>query len=541
MKIISRAPTRIGLIGGGTDVDPFTSQYGGEIISLAISLYHRITLVPRDDRNIFIENLGEIRQLSLDKTFPDYGEDKKFDLVYAIIKYFKKDLKTGFNLYDRFEGQHSAGLGSSGAAAVAIIGAFDQWLSLKLTKKEIALLAWEMETKELKWVSGKQDQLAAAFGGVNLMTFGKNNSFSVKPLKLSPQVKLELNHWLVLCFTGGSRHSSELQKQLKQGMSEKDKIQALLDLKSATSKFHHFLLQEKWAQLGEILNYAWLNKKRSNPVASNERLDFLYNLAFECGALGGKVMGAGGEGHMFFLCPPLKQKQLISALEAEGVQVINFNIDETGLLVTEIKQENNFHQVLIRENFKPKKNWAVFLDRDGVINKETHLLYQIKDFEFIPGSIQAIKSLNDAGIPVIVYHNASVVARGLCDENQVQNLHRYMMAKLEEKGAYLDAIFYCPHHPTAFNPDYIRQCSWRKPDSGMIAAAAKMFNLNLTKSYVVGDNGRDILMGRKEKTFTILVKTGHAGKDPLYSAEPDKICPDLLAAANFILKMNHNQ
>ncbi|MCX6816763.1 MAG: HAD-IIIA family hydrolase [Candidatus Beckwithbacteria bacterium] len=536
MKIISQAPTRIGLIGGGTDVDPFASQYGGEVISLAISLYHRVTLVPREDRNIFIENLGEVRQLSLDKPFPGYGEDKKFDLVYAILNNFKKHLPTGFNLYDRFEGNHSAGLGSSGAAAVAIIGAFNQWLALNLTKKEIALLAWEMETKELKWISGKQDQLAAVFGGVNLMTFGKNNNFSVKGINLNAQVKLELNRWLVLCFTGGSRHSSEMQKQLKKGMSEKNKIKALLDLKSATAEFHRFLLQKKWLKLGGILNKSWQNKKRSNPAATNNRLDSLYDLARQQGALGGKVMGAGGEGHMFFFCPPEKQKQLISALEAEGVQIINFNLDEVGLQVTKIEHENNFHPVLIREKFTPKKNWAVFLDRDGVINKETHLLYQLKDFEFIPGSIQAIKLLNMADIPVIVYHNASVVARGLCDEDQVQKLHRYMLEKLGEKSAYIDALFYCPHHPTAFNPDYISQCSWRKPDSGMIVRASEMFNLDLNKSYVVGDNGRDILMGKKENVFTILVKTGHAGKDPLYPGHPDETCQDLLAAVKFILK-----
>lgn len=536
MKIISRAPTRIGLLGGGTDVNPFASKYGGKVLSIGISLYHNVILVPRDNKQIWIENFGEVRELDLDKPLPNYGKDKNFDLIYAVINHFKDKLKTGFNLYDRFEGNHSSGLGSSGSTAVAIIGVFNQWLKLKMNKKQIAMLAWEMETKKLGWISGKQDQITATYGGINLLIFGPGNKFSVEPLKLSKKRKKEFEQWMLMCFTGGTRHSSILQQELKSGMVEKDKIKALLSLKKAVKKVKSFLEKGEWRKLGRLLDQGWEHKKQSNPAVTNKRIDYLYKIAKEQGALGGKIMGAGGEGHMFFLCSPEKKEQIKKVLQAEGVKLVNFTIDEQGLLIRKPEIETNYHTVIVREGFIPKQNWAVFLDRDGTINKETHLLHRIEDLEFVPQAVRAIKKLNKANIPIIVYHNASVVARGLCDENQIQNIHQYMIQELEKQKAAVDVIFYCPHHPTAFNLGYISDCSWRKPDSGMIKAAAKMFDFNLEKSYVIGDNARDILMGQKENCFSILVKTGHGGKDTLYKAKPDYIAQNILSAVNFILR-----
>lgn len=535
-KIISQTPVRIGLIGGGTDVNPFAAKYGGKVLSLAITIFHKVTLVPREDRQILIENLGEVRHFSLDDKLPKYGEDKKFDLVYAIINHFRNKFPSGFNLYDRFSGCHSGGLGSSGSSAVAIIGAINYWLKLELDRKKIALLAWEMETAELGWVQGKQDQLAAAYGGINLMTFGPGKNFNAKPLNLTDQHLEKIRDWSLLVYTGGSRHSATLQQKLKKGMSEPSKIKALKFLKKSVSLTKDYLNKLQLAKLGKLLDKAWEQKKLSNPDATNLRIDFLYELAKDQGALGGKIMGAGGEGHMFFLCPPEKKNQVISALEAEGAFEIDFQFDQEGLVVHEIKAENNYHLVVIREGFSPKRNWAVFLDRDGTINKEVHLLHKLEDFKLIPRAAEAIKKLNRLNIPVIVYHNASAVARGLCGEERVQAIHRLMITELKKQRTYVDAIFYCPHHQTAFDLNYISDCSWRKPESGMIKQAAKMFQLDLKKSYVIGDNARDILMGSKEKCQTILVKTGHGGKDGLYKAKADYISDNLFTAIKYLLK-----
>lgn len=537
MRIVASTPSRIGLLGGGTDVNPFAEKYGGKSLSLAISIHHNVSLVPRQDKQILVENLGEVRQLNLEKKLPEYGEDKNFDLIYAIINYFRKKFPSGFNLYDRFEGKHSAGLGSSGSAAVAVIGAINHWLKLGFSKKKIALLAWQMETKELKWISGKQDQIAAAYGGINIGSFGPGEeNFKVHSLSFDEKFKKDLESWLVLCYTGGTRRSSLLQAQLRAGMAEKEKIKALLDLKEACEGAEKYLRAGQWSKLGRLLNKAWQSKKRSNPAVTTERIDYLYSLAKDQGALGGKIMGAGGEGHMFFICPPQKRRQVTNALANEKAEIIEFSIEDEGLRVETADFAKNYHSVLVRENFQPKKSWAVFIDRDGTVNQEVHLLHRLEDFQLIPGVIEAIKKLNQARIPVIIYHNASVVARGLCGEDQVQKIHQHLIQELEKKRAIVDAVLYCPHHPTAFNLDYISACHWRKPNSGMIRAAAEMFNLDLRRSFVVGDNARDILMGQSERSFTILVKTGHAGKDTLYQAKPDKILKNLQEAVDFILK-----
>lgn len=166
------------------------------------------------------------------------------------------------------------------------------------------------------------------------------------------------------------------------------------------------------------------------------------------------------------------------------------------------------HQVYIRPGFKPTKAWAVFLDRDGVINQEVHLLQSIKDFELIPEIIPALVKLNRAKIPVIVVHNAAVVARNLCSLNQLEKINRNMIKVLNQKGVYIDAIFYCPHHFDAYNPDFKQACTWRKPGIGMLLAAEKQFNLNLVKSYLIGDQSRDIESGKSVGMTTFLVSSG---------------------------------
>lgn len=150
------------------------------------------------------------------------------------------------------------------------------------------------------------------------------------------------------------------------------------------------------------------------------------------------------------------------------------------------------HQVYIRSGFKPTTGWAVFLDRDGVINREVHLLQSIKDFELIPEIIPSLFKLNKAHIPVIVVHNAAVVARNLCSLAQLEKINQHMIHLLKLKGVYLDAIFYCPHHFDAYNSEFKQACTWRKPGTGMLLAAARQFQLNLTKSFLIGDQARDI-------------------------------------------------
>lgn len=195
-----------------------------------------------------------------------------------------------------------------------------------------------------------------------------------------------------------------------------------------------------------------------------------------------------------------------------------------------------YHLIDIRDGLKPQKKWGVFLDRDGTVNREVHLLHKLKDFALIPQAVPAIKLLNRHKIPVIVYHNASVVARGMCDEAQVVKINEHLKEELMKKGAFIDMSLFCPHHPTAYNPERVYDCSWRKPKAGMLKFPSQLLNLNLKKSYLVGDAARDLLMGQNAGCFTILVKTGHAGKEGVYQATPDETTSNILTAVKFILK-----
>lgn len=163
------------------------------------------------------------------------------------------------------------------------------------------------------------------------------------------------------------------------------------------------------------------------------------------------------------------------------------------------------HSVYICPGFKPEKNWAVFLDRDGVINKNA-LVCETKDFQIFSEIIPAIKKLNTQQIPVIVVHNAAAIYRGLCSEKKVEKINQYMVDEFIDLGAYLDAVFYCPHHPNAYTKKYAQDCSWHKPNPGMLLAAAKQFKLDLTKSYLIGDNQSDVSAGEKAGVTAFLIK-----------------------------------
>lgn len=179
---------------------------------------------------------------------------------------------------------------------------------------------------------------------------------------------------------------------------------------------------------------------------------------------------------------------------------------------------------------------AVFLDRDGTINKEIGLLHKIEDFELIRGSAAAIKKLNAAGIRAVVVTNQPVVARGLCSEDKVKKINEKMEELLAEKGARLDAIFFCPHHEEADLGQYRKDCPNRKPNIGFFKQAGKKFGLDLKNCFMVGDQTRDIEAGKRAGCRTILLKTGFAGKDKKFNTKPDFECKDLAEAVDLIVR-----
>ncbi len=184
--------------------------------------------------------------------------------------------------------------------------------------------------------------------------------------------------------------------------------------------------------------------------------------------------------------------------------------------------------------YKTKK--AIFLDRDGVIIKQKHHLHKKEDLELILNSSKAIKLFNEKDYLTIVISNQPVVARGLCTIQEVNEINHYMEEMLKEQGAKIDRIYFCPHHPTkGNNPEYTKNCECRKPNIGLILQAKKDYDIDLNKSWFIGDHTMDIQTGVNAGCKTILVKIGYGGKDGLFSVKPDFVAKDLLDAA---YKMN---
>ncbi|MFX1408986.1 MAG: D-glycero-beta-D-manno-heptose 1,7-bisphosphate 7-phosphatase [Promethearchaeota archaeon] len=174
------------------------------------------------------------------------------------------------------------------------------------------------------------------------------------------------------------------------------------------------------------------------------------------------------------------------------------------------------------------KNRAIFLDRDGVINKEVSYLSNPDYFEFIPGSIEALKILKQKGFLLIVITNQAGIARGFFSEETLKQIHKKMRSILIQNGLYLDDIFYCPHHP-----DFTGVCDCRKPNPGMILKAQKKYNIDLQASFIVGDTLIDIETGKLVNCKTILVLTGYGTKESkkIDSIKPDFIYENLLEFA----------
>ena len=181
-----------------------------------------------------------------------------------------------------------------------------------------------------------------------------------------------------------------------------------------------------------------------------------------------------------------------------------------------------------------KKNRAVFLDRDGTINKNEDVLDLRKHLRLLPRSAAAIKALNKLGFLVIVVTNQAVVARGLLKRKEIHEIHKLFLERLSKRGATIHSVYYCPHHPEAVIGRYRVACECRKPNIGMIMQATKRFHIDLGKSFMIGDATGDVLAGKRAGLTTILVKTGLGGKDGRFKAKPDYVAEDLEDAVTII-------
>jgi D-glycero-alpha-D-manno-heptose-7-phosphate kinase len=334
MIIRSKAPLRLGLAGGGTDVAPFSDLYGGAILNATISMYAYAAIRPLNSGKIILNSPDKGEHYELDAR-ERLDIDGNLDLHKGIYNRVVKDFggkPLSFELTTYVDAPPGSGLGTSSTLVVAILGAFTEWLGLPLGEYDLAHLAYEIERVDLGMAGGKQDQYAATFGGVNFMEFGKDKVI-VNPLRIREKYLDELAHNLVLYHTETSRLSSAIIEQQQQNVAAKNEhsIDAMLRLKEQSVMMKEALLRGDLDQIGQILAFGWEHKKKMANGISNPLIDSIYDKAIGSGATGGKVSGAGGGGFMFFYCPGNTRNSVISALKEFGGQAKRYEFTAKGL------------------------------------------------------------------------------------------------------------------------------------------------------------------------------------------------------------------
>lgn len=335
MIIRSKAPLRLGLAGGGTDVAPYSDLFGGAILNATISLYAYATIVPRTDGKIVFHSIDKNEYYEFEKaeSLPVNGILNLHRGIYnRIVKDFSHQ-PLSFTLSTRVDAPAGSGLGTSSTLVVAILGAFAEWLKLPLGEYDLARLAYEIERNDLGMAGGKQDQYAATFGGVNFMEFSANDKVIVNPLRIKDIYLNELAHNLVLFYTQTSRFSSKIiEAQSANVISNNVKsIEAMHQLKKQSVMMKEALLRGDLDRIGEILDFGWTFKKQMADEITNPLLDEIYETARKNGASGGKISGAGGGGFMIFYCPGESRSYVIDALKKYGGESKRYDFTTVGL------------------------------------------------------------------------------------------------------------------------------------------------------------------------------------------------------------------
>jgi len=331
MLIRAKAPLRISFAGGGTDVPPYPEREGGCVLNATINKYAYGALRPRNDNKIQVESVDFGLSVNYDID-EELVYDGKLDLVKAAIRKLGGQDSEGFDLFLHSDVPPGSGLGSSSTVMVVLVGLLKEFKNLPLTDYEIANLAYLIERKELGIKGGLQDQYAATFGGFNFIEFYKDRVI-VNPLRISQDCINELEHNLLLCYTGKTRLSDRIiEDQTKRyEQAEEEALQGLRKQKELAIEMKNALLQRRLNDFGELLHYAWEYKKKMSPRISTPLIDEMYEEARRQGALGGKITGAGGGGHMLFYCLFERKHKVAEALRKLGATVTEFAFEFHGL------------------------------------------------------------------------------------------------------------------------------------------------------------------------------------------------------------------
>jgi D-glycero-alpha-D-manno-heptose-7-phosphate kinase len=324
MKVIrARAPLRLGLAGGGTDLNPYCDLHGGAVLNATIDRYAYAFIEPSEDGTVHFlaRDLGVEEHLPCE---PGAVAGARLAIHAGVYARMARDFCSGrplpLKLTSYVDAPAGSGLGSSSALVVALVEAFRTFLELPLGLYDVAHLAFEIERIDLRLPGGKQDQYAAAFGGINFIEFLADDRVIVNPLRLERAFSNELETSLITCFTGLSRHSDMIiaEQQRRMLAPTGNSMASMHQIKNDAIEMKQALLRGEIRHVAEILNRTWLAKKKTADGISTKTIERLHATALAHGALAGKVSGAGGGGFLMFIVPPQHRVALIDALNHAG-------------------------------------------------------------------------------------------------------------------------------------------------------------------------------------------------------------------------------
>jgi D-glycero-alpha-D-manno-heptose-7-phosphate kinase len=332
----SRAPLRVSFGGGGTDVPPYTDNFGGCVLSSTIDRATYCTLAPRADDHIRVRSL-DLDVLADFSTGERFQYDGKMDLAKVVLNHFKLD--RGVDVLLHSDAPPGSGLGSSSSLIVALIAAVAEWEGIPMSPQEIADLAVRMERHELGIPGGLQDQYAAAFGGFNWIEFNKGENL-VMPLRLPKSIREELEYRSILVYVGKTRLSANI---LNEQIAETSKpagavVDALHETKRIAQEMRRAILKSDWGAWGELLHQGWMHKKKFSSKMTDPHIDALYDVARKAGALGGKLLGAGGGGFLYLWSPADRKHEVVRELRAHGGEPVGFAIDMDGARAWRVRE-----------------------------------------------------------------------------------------------------------------------------------------------------------------------------------------------------------
>lgn len=334
MIVRSKAPLRLGLAGGGSDVSPYSDLYGGNILNATINLaaYCTIEPLPRPVLRVQAADAGIACEVPLG-TGPVNSGALLIDGVYnRILRDFGPVPSPGFAITTYNDAPAGSGLGTSSTMVVCILKCFSEWMGIPLGNYELARLAYEIERKDLLLSGGKQDQYAAAFGGFNFMEFLPSDLVIVNPLRVKDWIVEELEASLLLYFTGRSREGAAIIEKQQQATRSGDSVavEAMHRIKQSAIDMKLALLQGDMASFARILGAAWEDKKKMADAITNPMIQEAFDVALGAGAISGKVSGAGGGGFIMLMVPPQKKYAVREALQVLPGKVVPFQFTDKG-------------------------------------------------------------------------------------------------------------------------------------------------------------------------------------------------------------------